>query len=277
MNKILSILIALFVVLAACAPPVTDPQPPPPDAAETVEPGPVDDTPDPKGEVVRGLAPVEEVDILMLESFPVQINVFVRGYVPDACTEISDIVHERAADTFKVSISTVRPKDMACAEVIMPYEESISLDVIGLEAGVYTVDVNGVTETFELQVDNALPRDDESDGATTGADPDEEGSMIIGIAPVEQVRLEVVSRDPLQVNVIVTGYLPDGCTELDEVLQERAGDTLYVKLTTKRPAGVACITVIVPFEEVVPLDVEGLSAGTYSVQVNELSTTLTVE
>ena len=271
MNKVLSVLIALFVLLAACAPPVIDQEPPPPDAVETAEPL------DPKGEVVRGLAPVEEVGILMLESFPVQISVFVRGYLPDACTEIGEIVHQRVSDTFKVTISTVRPKDMMCAEVITPYEESISLDVVGLEAGVYTVDVNGIAATFELQVDNVPPRDDESDTASPGVDPNQEGAMIVGVAPVEQVRVEVVSRDPLQVNAIVIGYLPDGCTELGEVHQERDGDTLLVKLMTKRPADVACITVIVPFEAVIPLEVEGLSAGTYTVQVNEVSVPLTVD
>ncbi|HZJ35859.1 MAG TPA: hypothetical protein VFD29_04465, partial [Gillisia sp.] len=37
-----------------------------------------------------GLAPVDEIDILILESFPVQINVIARGNLPDPCTEISE-------------------------------------------------------------------------------------------------------------------------------------------------------------------------------------------
>ena len=34
------------------------------------------------------------------------------------------------------------------------FEEVTSLDVYGLKKGFYTVDVNGVTDIFELQIDN---------------------------------------------------------------------------------------------------------------------------
>jgi len=43
-----------------------------------------------------------------------------------------------------------------CAEVLVPFEETTSLDVVGLPAGVYTVNVNGVSDTFEFTVDNAM-------------------------------------------------------------------------------------------------------------------------
>ena len=39
-----------------------------------------------------GLALVDEIDILILESFPVQINVIARGNLPDPCTEISEVL-----------------------------------------------------------------------------------------------------------------------------------------------------------------------------------------
>jgi hypothetical protein len=44
----------------------------------------------------------------------------------------------------------------ASAAVLL-VEEMIGLGVVGLKAGTYTVDVNGVTGTFTLDVDNALP------------------------------------------------------------------------------------------------------------------------
>ena len=40
---------------------------------------------------------------------------------------------------------------------LVPYEETISLDVYGLLAGTYTVDVNSVRDTFTLDVDNKPP------------------------------------------------------------------------------------------------------------------------
>ena len=102
-----------------------------------------------------GLAPVDEIDILILESFPVQINVIARGNLPDPCTEISEVLQEREGNTFFVTIKTYRPPGF-CIQVIAPFEEIIPLEVYGLPAGTYTVDVNGVQDTFDLEVDNIL-------------------------------------------------------------------------------------------------------------------------
>ena len=42
-------------------------------------------------------------------------------------------------------------------QTIKPYEETVALDVYGLIAGTYQIDVNGVTDSFFLDVDNILP------------------------------------------------------------------------------------------------------------------------
>ena len=99
-------------------------------------------------------ANVQRVEILILESFPVQVNVRAMGYLPDSCTTIGDISQSRDGDTFMVMITTSRPADAVCAQVLVSFEEVIPLDVAGLPAGTYTVDVNGVTDTFTLTVDN---------------------------------------------------------------------------------------------------------------------------
>ena len=88
-----------------------------------------------------GLAKVEEIDMLTLESFPVQIFVIARGYLPDPCTEISEILQKREGDTFFITIKTYRPPG-ACIQVLAPFEKIIHLEVYGLPAGTYTVDVN---------------------------------------------------------------------------------------------------------------------------------------
>ncbi|MBA7598080.1 hypothetical protein ES703_05089 [subsurface metagenome] len=102
-----------------------------------------------------GLAPVEEIEIEILELFPVQINVIARGNLPDPCTEIYEINQEREGNTFFVSIKTYRPPG-PCIQVIAPFEVKIPLNVYGLPAGTYTVDVNGVQATFDLEVDNII-------------------------------------------------------------------------------------------------------------------------
>lgn len=116
---------------------------------------------------VAGEARVESIEILMLESFPVQVNVVARGNLPDGCTRIDQISEERVGNEFRITITTVRPADAVCTEALVPFEEVISLDVYGLEAGVYAVDVNGVTGTFELAVDN-VPVEEGARGAIGG-------------------------------------------------------------------------------------------------------------
>jgi len=102
-----------------------------------------------------GLALVDEIEILILESFPVQINVIASGNLPDPCTEISEVLQEKEGNAFFITIKTYRSPGF-CIQVLAPFEEIIPLEVYGLPAGTYTVDVNGVQTTFDLEVDNII-------------------------------------------------------------------------------------------------------------------------
>ncbi len=102
-----------------------------------------------------GLAPVEEIEIVILESFPVQVRVTASGNLPDPCTEISEVLQEKEGNTFFITIKTYRSPGF-CIQVIAPFEEIIPLEVYGLAAGTYTVDVNGFQATFDLSVDNII-------------------------------------------------------------------------------------------------------------------------
>jgi inhibitor of cysteine peptidase len=55
--------------------------------------------------------------------------------------------------TSLITIKTYRSPGF-CIQVFAPFEETITLEVYGLTAGTYTVDVNGVQSTFDLEVDN---------------------------------------------------------------------------------------------------------------------------
>jgi inhibitor of cysteine peptidase len=147
----LTALAASSLLLVACGLDAGQPSVPVEPVAPTIQPATLDVTP------VAGVANVEDIEVMMLESFPVQASVVVRGYLPDACTSLGSIVQFRDGNMLKVRIQTTRAPDKMCAEVIVPFEETVSLDVAGLKAGTYTVDVNGVTETFTLSADNVLP------------------------------------------------------------------------------------------------------------------------
>ena len=109
------------------------------------------------GAVEVGLAVVDSIDILIMESMPVQVSVVARGNLPDGCTTIGQAATERDDKIFVVTLTTRRPLDAVCTEALVPYEQAVPLDVAGLPAGVYTVTVNGVSDTFELAMDNVLP------------------------------------------------------------------------------------------------------------------------
>ncbi|MDW7732142.1 MAG: hypothetical protein SCH66_06900 [Methanolobus sp.] len=111
------------------------------------------------GEYVYDDAVVEDVEILMLESSPVQVRAVATGYFPDGCTQIDEAntTVKRNGNVFNVNLRTIRPMDAECTEAIVPFEQTINLDVYGLDKGVYTVNVNGIEKTFELQTDNTIP------------------------------------------------------------------------------------------------------------------------
>jgi len=110
------------------------------------------------GGYVYGTANVDNIQILVMESFPVQVSVQVSGFLPDGCTVIDEanITTAKTGNTFNVNIPTKRPKDAMCTQALVPFEIGVPLDVYGLEKGNYTVDVNGVQDSFELQTDNVL-------------------------------------------------------------------------------------------------------------------------
>ena len=140
----IALITMLFALLAACAPAAP---------AVTETPSPIV-TEEP---TLGSVAVVESIDVLLLESFPLQVNVVIRGQLPDAgCTTIASVEQVREGNTFTLRLVTTTDPLALCAQALTPFEEVVSLDVVGLPAGVYTVDVHGVQQTFEFTMDNIM-------------------------------------------------------------------------------------------------------------------------
>jgi inhibitor of cysteine peptidase len=143
--KFLVMMIAILVLSACQSLPIEKPG-----LDDPVSNPPANDFPGSKQNVF-----VDDLQILIMESFPVQISVIVTGNLPDGCTSIVGSKAEMVDDTtFFISIFTERPEDMMCTMALVPFEESISLDVHGLPAGDYTVKGFDVEESFTLDIDN---------------------------------------------------------------------------------------------------------------------------
>jgi hypothetical protein len=103
----------------------------------------------------RNLAMVNDVTLVIEESFPVQVSAEVSGDLSVACVDLEEPGVIRDGNTFTVVLAET-PLDplILCAQALAGYEISIPLDVRGLQAGQYIVDVNGVETILVLDADN---------------------------------------------------------------------------------------------------------------------------
>lgn len=95
------------------------------------------------------------------------------------------------------------------------------------------------------------------------------------VMQVDNVTAQVGAGMPAEVTLTVQGSFPDACTRIADVNQVRSGFSVQVMVTTTRPAGVACAQVVTPHIEIIRLG-EFDTAGSYTVEVNGISTSFTV-
>ena len=250
-NYFLGVFVLMGLLLSACQPAAAPETPPAQDEFEYGQ-----------------NATVEELEIVLMESFPLQAQVRVSGYLPDGCTELYEITVEQQNMNFILTLTTRRPTgDVACTQALVPFDEIVDLNIAGLEAGTYAVIAQDQEAEFTLDVDNLPPQQVDESDFVYGSD-----------AVVEDMTVNLMESFPVQVSVSLVGYLPDGCTEIDETTSSLDDQTFTIQIVTRRPAGdVACTMAIVPFEVTHDLDVEGLQAGEYTVRYGELSQTFTLE
>ena len=214
-------------------------------------------------------ATVESISVLLLESFPLQARAVITGFVPDGCTELEEISVEYQDGTFLLTLTTKKPEgNIACTEAIVPFEESVPLEIEGFKAGTYQVIAQDQSTEFTLQIDNVLATDEsETIEFSYGSD-----------AHVEEMAVNIMESYPVQVSVNLVGYLPDGCTQIDEIKANREEEVFTIEIITKRPSGnIACTMALVPFDVNFPLDIEGIPAGEYVVEVQDLQQTFNLE
>lgn len=106
------------------------------------------------GSTVPATVYIDGVDVLLMESFPLQARAVVRGNLPDGCTRISGVTAERNGDTFVIAIAAERDADAMCTQALVPFEENVTLDILGLDAGSYTVQAGDASASFTLDVAN---------------------------------------------------------------------------------------------------------------------------
>ncbi|QLQ04813.1 MAG: hypothetical protein HZY76_00990 [Anaerolineae bacterium] len=68
-----------------------------------------------------GQAYVDSVDVLLMESFPVQVRVHIQGNLPDPCSEVTGTQTARSGNAFTIELIVARDSAPMCAQVLKPF------------------------------------------------------------------------------------------------------------------------------------------------------------
>lgn len=140
-------------------------------------------------------------------------------------------------------------------------------------SGPQTATVTNPDDQFGHRYEENTP-----DGQSTVliAPPDENVTYNYYPAIVEQVHVRQglfdadtpADAQEVPVEVLIKGSLPDACTELHSVEQERTGNLLRMTLQVRRPQGAVCASVVRPYRFYVELDGD-YEQGPYTLRVND--------
>lgn len=162
-------LAALALLLAACAPAAVPPPPtdvpptaaPPTDVPPTTDPNEAVTSPPDLGtaepdpvlppwapqpgddNLTRGPIYLDLTEVLLLESFPVQVQLRLEGSRPTPCHALRvAVAPPDAQNQIAVEVYTVTDPGQNCTQQLAPFAESLNLG--SFPSGDYTVLVNGV-------------------------------------------------------------------------------------------------------------------------------------
>ena len=106
-------------------------------------------SPTPSGDF-KVLGAVEKALATVIETYPVQVELGVTGYMANPCIDLNTAVTRKGRTFYVVVGETPLQTLVACAQVTQPFELEIPLDVRGLPSGDYVVKVNDDSIEFDL-------------------------------------------------------------------------------------------------------------------------------
>ncbi|MGA1864412.1 MAG: hypothetical protein ACMUHX_05065 [bacterium] len=115
--------------------PVSSDDPLPP-AQNSLDPKPGDEN------LNRGPVYLNETQLYVLESYPMQVRLQLKGNLPTPCHELRAVVSgPNSQDRINVELYSLENPNLSCATLLEPFDETISLG--SFTGGSYTVWVNG--------------------------------------------------------------------------------------------------------------------------------------
>jgi hypothetical protein len=87
-------------------------------------------------------------------------------------------------------------------------------------------------------------------------------------ANVDRVTVSSTGSNPTKYFVVVTGMLPDGCSNVGRNSQNPVGGTLRINLYVESATGSCSFPFTTPFKETIRVNLRDLSPGVYNLEVN---------
>jgi inhibitor of cysteine peptidase len=97
-----------------------------------------------------------------------------------------------------------------------------------------------------------------------------------GLLTVSQVDVIIQESFPPQIIAKVDGWLPDGCSEVGDITQQRNGRAIDVTITIRRLTTGACIAIAPQVSRSIRLNGSFAESGTYTVRVNGIEKAFTL-
>lgn len=87
---------------------------------------------------------IDAANLLMLESFPIQLRLALAGNLPTPCHQLGyEIAAVNAEHQIHVRVYSTADPALSCVQVLQPFDETISIPLAGLQEGSYEVWLNG--------------------------------------------------------------------------------------------------------------------------------------
>ncbi len=151
--------------------------------------------------------------------------------------------------------------------------EAFYQDVLGswrfLDRGVD----GGGTHTGE---DTGSDTNDNTNGDISGDGSGNTPIHATGEAIVESIEIRILASEPLQVEAVVRGQLPDACAFIERTSVIAESTTFRIRMTTAHQPNQRCAPMPTPFEEVILLGSPQPPTGTYDVRINDLVETFSL-
>jgi hypothetical protein len=200
---------------------------------------------------------IDDVQVEVGVGSPIPVHVNLSGSLPDTCSQVEYAEIKQDGSNFMIKLSTIPGSGEDCVKDGLPFRMSIPLNVIGLPAGDYSVDVNGAVAGFTLET-----------GITAASLPSTDSEITRDDIQVDSVNVDVGVGSPIPVKAIVSLNLPNSCAQLGEIRLHRDGTAFFVRLIAGIPQGENCQADSIPFRLEIPLNIVNLPEGPYVVNVN---------